>query len=109
MSFLKSYAVEVHRASPLLCSAFQLGEREAEVIVEFWRSTFGRRLTPSWKSAHKPSTRDTAHTRWISFRLPHGVVEMLDEHVVREGERTGYKLTRTQALVKIIRDACTPE
>ncbi len=57
----------------------------------------------------KSSTRDTAHTRWISFRLPHGVVEMLDAHVVREGERTGYPLTRTQTLAKIIRDACTPE
>jgi len=43
----ESYAVEVRRAPPLLCSAFQLGEREAEVIVEFWRSTFGRRLTRS--------------------------------------------------------------
>lgn len=52
------------------------------------------------------STRDTAHTRWISFRLPHGVVEMLDEHVVAQTERTGYRLTRTQALTKIIVDAC---
>ncbi len=43
----ESYAVEVRRAPPLLCSAFQLGEREAEVIVEFWRSKFGRRLTRS--------------------------------------------------------------
>ena len=43
----ESYAVEVRRASPMLCSAFQLGEREAEAIVEFWRSTFGRRLTRS--------------------------------------------------------------
>ncbi len=43
----ESYAVEVYRAPPMLCSAFQLGEREAEVIVEFWKSTFGRSLTRS--------------------------------------------------------------
>ena len=64
------------------------------------------------KARRKSSTRatrtsDTAHTRWISFRLPHGVVELLDAHVVAEGERTGYKLTRTQTLVRIIRDACS--
>ena len=43
----ESYAVNPGCASPMLCSAFQLGEREAEVIVEFWRSAFGRRLTRS--------------------------------------------------------------
>ena len=58
------------------------------------------------KKARKPSAKVTATTRWISFRLPHGVVELLDAHVVAERERTGYPLIRTQALVKIIRDAC---
>ena len=58
------------------------------------------------KARRKPSAKETATTRWISFRLPHGVVELLDAHVVAERGRTGYPLTRTQALVKIIRDAC---
>ena len=43
----ESYAVEPRRASPMLCLVFRLGEREAEAVVEFWRSTFGRRLTRS--------------------------------------------------------------
>ena len=58
------------------------------------------------KTRRKPRATDTPNTRWVSFRWPHGVVEMLDAHVARESQRTGFKLTRTQTLVKIIRDAC---
>ncbi len=43
----ESYAVDPGRASPMLCSAFQLGELEALAIVEFWLNTFGRRFTQS--------------------------------------------------------------
>jgi len=56
--------------------------------------------------ARKPSPRDTATTHWVSFRLPHGLIEMLDAHVKVESERTGYPVSRTQGLAKIIRDAC---
>ena len=38
------YAVDVCRASPMLSSAFQLREPEADAIVEFWTNAFGRRL-----------------------------------------------------------------
>jgi len=69
------------------------------------RSTSG--CSVAKKKARKPSARQTATTRWLSFRLPHDVAEMLDAHVVAERERTGYPLTRTQALVKILRDACS--
>ncbi len=31
----------------MLCTAFRLGTQEAEAVVEFWCSTFGRRLTGS--------------------------------------------------------------
>jgi len=57
----ESYAVDPRRVSPpstvskrrhrilsaMLGLVFRLGEREAGAIVEFWRSTFGRRLTRS--------------------------------------------------------------
>ncbi len=42
-----SYAVDPGRVSLMLCSAFRVGELEAEVIVEFWLNTFGRRFTQS--------------------------------------------------------------
>ena len=42
-----SYAIDVRRAPPMLCTAFRLGAQEAQAVVEFWRSTFGRRLTGS--------------------------------------------------------------
>ena len=58
------------------------------------------------KARRKPSAKDTDTTRWLSFRLPHEVAEMLDAHVKAERERTGYQLSRTQVLVTIIRDAC---
>ena len=42
-----SYSIDVRRAPPMLCTVSRLGEREAEAVVEFWSSTFGRRLTGS--------------------------------------------------------------
>ena len=55
-------------------------------------------------SKKKPTPKITDKTKWISFRLPHDLVDLLDAHVKAERERTGYPLNRTQALVKIIRD-----
>ncbi len=43
----ESYAVDPPRASLMLCLVFRLGEQEAKAVVEFWRSTFGRRSTRS--------------------------------------------------------------
>ena len=42
-----SYAIDARGAPPLLCTAFRLGQQEAEAVVEFWHSTLGRRLTGS--------------------------------------------------------------
>ncbi len=56
-------------------------------------------------SKKKPTPKSTNRTRWMSFRLPHDLLDLLDAHVEAERERTGYPLNRTQALVKIIRDA----
>ena len=42
-----SYAIDPRGASPMLCTAFRLGQQEAEAVVEFWRSTSGRRLKGS--------------------------------------------------------------
>ena len=40
-----SYTINEKSASPMLCTAFRLGAKEAEAVVEFWSSTFERRLT----------------------------------------------------------------
>ena len=46
--------------------------------------------------------RATATTRWVSFRLPHDLVERLDRHAEAEAEATGYPVNRTQALIKLL-------
>lgn len=42
-----SYGIDARRAPRMLCTAFRLGEQEAEAVAKFWSSTFGRRLTGS--------------------------------------------------------------
>ncbi|MEE9263253.1 MAG: hypothetical protein V3V11_02250 [Vicinamibacteria bacterium] len=54
------------------------------------------------KKARKKTPRMTATTRWVSFRLPHDLVERLDRHAEAESKRTGYTVNRTQALIKLL-------
>lgn len=70
-----------------------------------WGCSVAKRKTRKKASKNKPTPKSTSRTRWMSFRLPHDLVNLLDAHVKTERERTGYPLNRTQALVKIIRDA----
>ena len=42
-----SSAIDVRHASPILGTVFRLSQQEAEAVVEFWSSMFGRRLAGS--------------------------------------------------------------
>ena len=70
-----------------------------------WGCNVAKKKVRKKATRKKPTPKSTSRTRWMSFRLPHDLVDLLDAHVKAERERTGYPLNRTQALVKIIRDA----
>ncbi len=56
------------------------------------------------KAKPKPKPRITSVSQWVSARISIGLVQRLDRYAELESERTGYPISRSKALEKLLKE-----
>ena len=61
-----------------------------------------RKKAAKKKTAHKPKPRETATTKWVSFRLPHRTLAQIEQYQKWLSKDFGLPINRTTALVHLV-------
>ena len=61
-----------------------------------------RKKAAKKKTAHKPKPRETATTKWVSFRLPHRTLAQIEQYQKWLSKDFGLPVNRTTALVHLV-------